>query len=529
MTKNGWEAKLALLFIAVLFLIVPQLQQPDIDRGFKTQEEYWADTGLTSAELESLLSDSSCYSSEKSFLSCVNAISNIAEKFDLALTEQGQFISISAQNIQNRLNEKRELSLWKEHFAQKPLSFLKLWKTLEKKIANPIDRASVVAMGVNGFLSVSKDPHSYIIPLAFYEEVVARSESRQNQLGFIARRVDAGAFVRKVFDGSPAATAGLRKGDWILKVNGEDIKGLTSSQFNEKLKIKDGQRLSLWIERRTIAGVKEKKKFIEIYKGDFLYPSVTAKFLNTNNSVGLLTLHKFGKGTCGLASAEIKKMKALKLRGLILDLRDNPGGQVEEAACVINLFVEKDRLLFETRYLESNRPGERYLSERDPVYNGPLVILINGGSASSSEIVAGALRDMGRATLIGERTFGKGTFQDGHIWNANSKVAIFETEGMYYFPSGWTPQLVGLEPDVPVSFGAYQTPREEDLFFNPIVPRDIWTGPQALAWSNQTHCVDQNRQSELMNGEVEVYDPQIKGARGFLECKVGGYVRNESL
>jgi carboxyl-terminal processing protease len=154
-------------------------------------------------------------------------------------------------------------------------------------------------------------------------------------------------------------------------------------------------------------------------------------------------------------------------------------------------------------------------------------VLINSGSASASEIVAGALKDQGRAKLIGEKTFGKGSFQDGRIWGPNGKIALFQTEGLYYFPSGWTPQLVGLEPDIVVDFNNTENSREQELFFNPIMPMDNWGGPQALSWLTERDCdVDS---TILRLDVVTEADPQMKKAQAWLACDGEKNGRNGSL
>jgi carboxyl-terminal processing protease len=227
----------------------------------------------------------------------------------------------------------------------------------------------------------------------------------------------------------------------------------------------------------------------------------------------LLTIHKFSKDTCVLARQHVIGLMEQNIQGMLLDLRDNPGGQVEEAACVANLFLPRGTFLFETRYLEITRTSDRYVAEKDLLYKGPLAVLINSGSASASEIVAGVLRDQNRAKLVGERSYGKGSFQDGKIWGPNPKIALFETEGLYYFPSGWTPQLVGLQPDVQVNFNLAENVREEDLFLNPLVPVDSWTGPQTLSWLNEKQC-----ESNPFDGTTVVDDPQVEKAQALLSC-----------
>lgn len=519
------------------FLVVPTCVQNRSDRGIKTSEQYWTETDLGSSELEGLLANESCYAGQQTFLACVNAINQIAEKYDLTLTSGSDSSTLKArlkriepQDIEERSTEKKQLEKWLPFFEKEEvspgISFLEIWHQLDQKYIKPSERSAVIASGINGFLSIYKDPHTYIMPLAMYEEVIASSESRNANVGFVARRNQGRLIVRKVFEGSPAEIAGIHKGDQIIAINGQKISNLLSSRVYDLLKMNSSYRIGFQIERPKAGG--KEQKFIELMKTEMTYPSVASKVLEGSRRVGLVTIHKFSKSVCDMTRAQIQSLKEQNIQGIMLDLRDNPGGQVEEAACIVNLFVDKGTLLFETRYLESSKPADQYITEQEPVYKGPVAVLINSGSASASEIVAGALKDQNRAKLIGEKTFGKGSFQDGRIWGPNPKIALFQTEGLYYFPSGWTPQMVGLEPDITVNFNLAENSREQELFFNPIKPIDSWPGTQSLSWLTEREC---DRDMDLlasMDAATEA-DPQMKKAQAWLSCGGENHGRNGSL
>ncbi len=529
--------KLPLILALAFVLFSPHLTPNEFNSDQKALDEYWSETDLSSSELEALLDSKICYADRLSYLACVNSVEQMAEKFNMVLTSEHEFKPISRTDISQRLNEKAELNQWVEKWQKHQVvhapSFLTLWKTLDKKFVKPAQRVNLIATGINGYMSVAKDPHSYIIPLDFYEEVISRSDSRINNLGFIARRSKEQAVVRKVFEGSPADKAGLRKGDHILRINSVDVAAMLPAQFSDLVKMKEGDRLGLLVERWS--NEKRSEKYLEIVKSDYLTPSVNSSMINSNSSlsgvntegttateslrrVGLLILHKFAKDTCQEAKTQLRSLIEQGAQGLMLDLRDNPGGQVEEAACVLNLFIEKGTRLFETRYLDPTKKIDNYVAQNKPIYHGSLVVLINSGSASAAEIVAGTLKDLGRATLVGERTFGKGSFQDGRLWGAHTKVALFETQGMYYFPSGWTPQLVGIEPDIKVEFTDVAAHREGELFYNPLVPHDLWTGPQSLTWMQLMRCQDSLTLWQNL-GEHSGEDPQVQKAKAWLNCR----------
>jgi carboxyl-terminal processing protease len=506
------------LFLEII-LILPGCLDLRLDRGSKSIDEYWADTDLGTTELESMLEDEVCYADRLSYLSCANALSQMAEKINLSLHTDGRLAPFTDADVESRLTEKRELSNWAEKYDRREIlkspTFLQLWKQLEKTVASK-QKTSLIAAGMNGYLSVARDPHSYIIPLAFYEEVIAKSETRPNNLGFIARRTKENATIRKIIEGSPAYFSGLRKGDHILSINGQKVATMLPVRFAELLKVKDGDRLQIIFSR--IEDGKKIEKTAEIIKSEFSFPSVEGKIIEKKKNLGLVTIHKFAKDTCLQTRQVIESLQQEAASGILLDLRDNPGGQVEEAACVLNLFVAKGQALFETRYNNPQSPSDKYVADRPSIYKGPLAVLINSGSASAAEIVAGALKDLGRATLVGERTFGKGTFQDGKIWGTHTKIAVFETEGMYYFPSGWTPQLVGIEPDLLVQFSELDEHREEELFFHPIMPKDLWKGPQALSWVQLMQCENNDLLWDDVTSETSD-DVQMKKASEWLRCK----------
>ena len=514
---------LQVLALEIVLFLPGMLGHNHIDKGAKTLEQYWQETDLRGTELDDLLQNKTCWSDEVSFLACANAVTQVAEKYSLAIDSDGSIRKLTREDVKSRLTEKASLKQWQKVFADSSLrpNFFEVWKKLQARLSTPDNFAYLVSLGMNAYLSLAKDPHSYIIPLAFYEEVIAKNEARQLNLGVVIRRAPESAIVRKVFEGSPAQAAGIQRGDKVLAINNVPVADMLPGVFADALKATDQDHLTFKIERWN-HGTQEVEN-IEVRRTDYLNPSVTHDIVKVQkngspHNLGLLVINKFARETCQMSKLAMRDLMTHSIEGLLLDLRDNPGGQVEEAACVINMFVKKNRLLFETRYLNLERPSDRYVSEEDPIYHGPLVVLINSGSASAAEIVGGSLKDLGRATLVGERTFGKGSFQDGRMWEAHEKIAVFETEGLYYFPSGWTPQVVGIEPDIQVNFNDLSQHREAELFFNPIVPKDFWTGPQSLTWLQKMQCED----SSVLWTEFDPHfgeDTQLLKAKEWLFCR----------
>ncbi len=242
-------------------------------------------------------------------------------------------------------------------------------------------------------------------------------------------------YIINPYEGKPAQRAGIQAGDRLLSVDGKTTKGLSVSEVSNNLRGEPGTTVVLEIEREG-----EKKPFkVSVVREDIHLEPVT--YYSAIDSIGYIA---FGEFTEGSALAFTNALDELYynqgIRRLVIDLRDNGGGLVDEALQLVNLFVDRDQMIVETKG-KTSRSNNVYKTRNNPRYKDlPLVILVNKNSASASEIVAGALQDLGRAKLIGQRTFGKGLVQNvrpiahgGHIKVTTSK---------YYLPSGRCIQAV---------------------------------------------------------------------------------------
>lgn len=498
----------SLLVLAVGVSLSLSRSHSDISK-VKSVEDYWAETGLSPAALEDLLQDQTCGSSERYFLACANSILTIANRFNMSLDMDGELVPVHQALSSDMSSEKKQLEPWRILFSAQTdkavkISFLNVWKKLEAKFVSSSQKSLMVGVGLNGFISVFRDPHTYLMPVSQFQEVVSKADNLSTSLG-VTLGVSSGHYVvRKITEGSPAKKAGVQKGDLLLSINGQETKGLMQARVSELLKGDVGDVTTLIVTRDG-----EKKKF-KLVRTEITVATVSTRVIDGIKPIAVVGINKFAKGACEKVKESLSIVKKANVRGLLLDLRDNPGGQMEEAACVASLFVGPDKKVFEIRYLDPSKRPEEYYGEQAKKFDLPMAILINASSASAAEIVAGALRDLNRAVLVGERTFGKGSFQEGEYWSQNKKIALFETKGFYYLPSGRSPQLKGLSPDVPVSFDNITVARESEQFMNPLhAPERQVRGGSELYSANTCLEMEESGPSD---------DAQLMKARQVLFC-----------
>lgn len=298
---------------------------------------------------------------------------------------------------------------------------------------------------VGGIVSSLKDRFSAYFDPKEYASYQDATNSEFSGVGLGVQRDDAGLKIATVYDGSPAKKAGLKPDDVIIAANGRSLKGKPEEASTALIKGPAGTDVTLRIRR----GDREFERKVE--RARITVPAVATETVDTQDGeIAVIRLASFSSGAHGELYAAIKKAEKDGAKGIVFDLRGNPGGLVSEARLVASAFLE-DGPIVTTR--GRNVPTRTLDATGDPVAPDiPMVVLVDGGSASSAEIVAGALQDRGRAKLVGESTFGKGVFQE--VTPLRNGGALDITVGRYFTPKGrnlgggGVAQGKGLQPDV---------------------------------------------------------------------------------
>lgn len=439
-------------------------------------EDYWNNSGVTEQDLLDFVDNDFCHSSERYFLSCANSLQQVAVRYGKILLPNSGLQPIQ-KNSKFEISEIVLLKPWKEYYTQFEkgeedlVNFESQWQLLKKQFLNEKRQGIMIGMALNGFLSVFRDPHTYLVPVDYYKQVIASADSKSATFGFFVTQLGSHFYVKKVVKGSLAFKNGLRKGDQVLEIQNQKTSQMSLVELNEILRNQNLNKLNL-----KVTSVKDHlTREFDLLKSQEKQSTIQIEILSSESKIGLLTIDRFARNSCQKVKSILLDLRKEKITNLIIDLRDNPGGQMDETGCVASLFTGPDRRIFSVRYQDHKQRPDSYYSEEAQIFKGKTVVLVNRGTASAAEILAGALREYNKALLVGERTFGKGSFQEGDIWRQNKKLALFETKGFYYLPSGFTPQKVGLEPDFQIESTINQSTvlprigsREEDQYWLPL-------------------------------------------------------------
>jgi len=319
--------------------------------------------------------------------------------------------------------------------------FGEVLETIKQEYVNEVNQAEIMDSAINGLLQ-SLDPYSAYMSPKSYKGMRTDTKGEFGGLG-IEIGMESGVIrIISPIDDTPAANAGIKAGDYIVRINGEQVQGKSLTEAVELMRGPVGSSIKLTVRR------KNKKKAIEfkITRAIIEVKSVEAKVIGKKKEIGYLRLKSFNENSDEQLFKIINNFeKKNKLTGYILDLRNNPGGLLSQAINVSDFFLDdgeivstKGRKISETR---------RFFSKKGDGINGkPLIVIINMGSASAAEIVSGALKDHKRAIILGERSYGKGSVQS--IVPLKNGGALRLTISKYYLPSGKSISEVGVLPDI---------------------------------------------------------------------------------
>jgi len=319
--------------------------------------------------------------------------------------------------------------------------FSQVLEKIQDDYVEEVDQSEIMDAAIDGVLQ-SLDPYSSYMSPEVFEEM---QTSTSGEFGGLGIEVSMEAGVVKVItplDDTPAAKAGIKSGDYIVKINGEQVQGKTLMQAVNLMRGPVNSSIEITVRRK---GEKKARNF-KITREVIEVKSVVSEIIN--NKIGYLRLRAFNENSDKQLKKEILKLeKNKRLQGYVFDLRNNPGGLLSQAVKISDFFLN-DGEIVSTKGRRERENRKFFAKEGDKINGKPLIVLINNGSASAAEIVAGALQDHKRAILLGETSYGKGSVQS--IIPLENRGAIRLTISKYYLPSGKSISEIGVSPDIKV-------------------------------------------------------------------------------
>ena len=323
-------------------------------------------------------------------------------------------------------------------------TFAEVMDRIKAAYVEPVDDKTLLENAIKGMLS-NLDPHSAYLGPEDFAELQESTSGEFGGLGIEVGTEDGNIKIVSPIDDTPASKAGIQAGDFIVKINGQPTRGLTMTEAVDKMRGKVGQKITLTLVRNGGTPFD-----VTLTRANIQVKSVKSQLLE--DGYGYIRITQFQVKTGEEVASALSKLRRengnKKLKGIILDLRNNPGGVLQSAVEVVDHFITKGLIVY-TKGRIANSELRFSATGKDLSENVPLVVLINGGSASASEIVAGALQDQKRGVVMGTTSFGKGSVQT--VLPLNNDRALKITTALYFTPNGRSIQAQGIVPDIEVS------------------------------------------------------------------------------
>ncbi len=492
----------------------------------------WRDTGLDFDFVEERVNTQACYESQLAFLSCIGAIQGAldlhrerlrlvvetsrATDHDTAqvrgqfgpvavVEEHGQDFVAPGNALALLRDRSRAILKWRELYptpAEDRVDFTALRNWLLAEVVESARVEDYAAAAINGYLRIT-DAHARIVPKRSLGGSPAFSEPwrRSGKVGSVdtsgigasVQGAGGAVIVSGLTRLGAAARAGVHIHDVILAIDGEATAGLSPESVLARLQGPRHTSVMLTVKHQ------DKLRTLTVSRDDMSARNVYARaFVDRGRQYAYLRIDSFtGVGTCAEVQREVGRLLKPGLNGLILDLRDNAGGLIDQAVCVADMFLPADELVLVMRDVDEVGRKRSFRTRYRQLTDVPLVILVSHATGSASEVLAGALQDHQRGFVVGERTFGKGTVQTARPWNDSDSILQFYTAARFYRPSGVGVQLAGIQPDLEAHERPYSMAnnrivlREGDLFATALPPEPaVWKQPRKQEVAALSACMN---------------------------------------
>jgi len=404
----------------------------------------------------------------------------------------------------------------KDTLAPLPLdelrTFTEVFSRIKADYVEPVSDKKLLEDAVQGMLS-GLDPHSAYLDANSFKDMRVETEGKFGGLGIEVTMENGFVKVVSPIEDTPAARAGIKPGDLVIRLDEKAVKGLTLTEAVRLMRGKPGTDITLTIVREGVS----KPLKITLTRAVIKIQSVKSRLLEPG--FGYVRITQFQSGTeKGLAEV-VRKLETENkgaLRGMILDLRNNPGGVLNAAVGVSDAFLDKGLIVYTEGRVEDSRMRKSAVPG-DLIKGAPMVVLINGGSASASEIVAGALQDHRRAVIMGTKSFGKGSVQT--IVPISNGAALKITTARYYTPNGRSIQASGIEPDIITEEARLTKSETADRLKEADLARHLENGDEPL--KKKAEPKKEDNQNDKKNAETgkapTVEDYQLQEALNLLK------------